>query len=153
MSTNASCQCGEAAFEIHGAPLMRGYCHCTICQRFNEAPYGDITIFRRRDVALPDESKVAYHNYTSPPMVDRGKCVACGKPAVECLSLPMMPDLVIVPSANIRDESLRPAPAMHIFYDTRQADVDDGLPKHAGFLRSQLAFSWQLIRALLRRRG
>lgn len=151
MMNNASCQCGEAAFRIEGQPLMRGYCHCTICQRFNEAPFADITIFRRRDVVLPEAARVAYQNYTSPPMVNRGKCVACGKPAVETLSLPLMPDLVIVPSANIEDASLLPAAGMHIFYDTRQADVDDALPKYSGFVRSQLAFSWRLLKALMRR--
>lgn len=152
MENNACCECGEAGYRISGQPLMRGYCHCTICQKFNDAPFADITIFRRRDVTLPEASRVAYHNYTSPPMVNRGKCVACGKPAVETLSLPLMPDLVIVPSANIHDTSLLPAPALHIFYDTRQADVDDGLPKYAGFLRSQLAFSWRLLKGLVRRR-
>ena len=151
MDNNASCQCGEAALQIHGKPLMRGFCHCTICQGFNEAPCADITIFRRREVTLPAKEKVAYRNYTSPPMVDRGKCVACGKPAVECLSLPLLPDLVIVPTANIRDAALVPEPSLHIFYDTRQSDVDDGLPRYEGFVRSQLAFTWRLLKALLRR--
>ena len=150
METNASCQCGEAAFAIHGRPLLHGYCHCTICQAFNEGAYADITLFRAGDVTLPSEGKVDYQYYTSPPMVHRGKCAACGKPAVETMSLPLMPKLVIVPTANIKDASLVPSPIIHIFYHRRQADVDDGLPKHSGYLKSQLAFSWQLVKALLK---
>lgn len=151
MEPNASCQCHETAFAIHGKPLLRGFCHCSICQEFNEAPYGDITIFRARDVDLPDEQKVNYKYYTSPPMVRRGKCAACGKPAVETLSLPLMPELVIVPSANVHESGLVPEPAMHIFYGSRQADVQDELPKYQGYLRSQLAFSMKLIKALFRK--
>lgn len=151
MAINASCQCGSAGFSIQGQPLLHGYCHCSICQAFNDAAYGDITLFRARDVTLPEAGKVEYRYYTSPPMVHRGKCVACGKPAVETLSLPLMPGLVIVPTANIHEPERVPAPSIHIFYGSRRADIEDDLPKYEGYLASQLAFGWQLTRALLRK--
>ena len=42
---DCGCSCGEVEFTISSKPLFRGYCHCTICQRFNDAPYADITVF------------------------------------------------------------------------------------------------------------
>ena len=153
MEPNALCHCGVVAFSIHGAPRLHGYCHCTICQAFNEAPFADITLFRQRDVTLPSEELLDYQFYTSPPMVRRGKCKACGKPAVETLSLPLLPKLVIVPTANIRDAALVPPPSIHMFYHRRQAEVQDNVPKYEGYLRSQLAFGRRLIGSLLRRSG
>ena len=153
MEFNASCQCGHAAFVILGEPLLHGYCHCTVCQAFNEAPFADITLFRARDVILPAEGDVDYRYYSSPGLVSRGKCVACGKPAVETMKLPLMPGVVIVPTANIRDPGLVPPPSLHIFYHRRQMEVVDDLPRYQGYVRSQLAFSWRLVRALLRRPG
>lgn len=149
--SNCHCACGQASFEVHGTPLLRAFCHCTICQAFNAAPFSDITLFRRRDVRMPDANTVSYRNYASPAMVYRGKCVKCESPAVEYIDFALMPDIVIVPTANIVEPTYVPQPALHIFYDTRVADVDDGLPKHQGFLTSQGAFGWHLLKALVRR--
>lgn len=149
--SHCQCECGAARFSVSGQPLLRGFCHCTICQAFNDAPFADITLFRRQDVTMPAEGSVAYRNYASPAMLYRGKCVKCQKPAVEYIDFPLMPDVVIVPTAVIDDQSIVPAPSLHIFYDRRQQDVDDALPKHNGYLASQCAFGWHLVRALLRR--
>ena len=67
------------------------------------------------------------------------------------MKLPLMPGLVIVPTANIRDPDLVPPPSLHIFYHRRQSEVVDDLPRYQGYLRSQLAFSWRLVKSLLRR--
>lgn len=147
---NCQCACSQTRFRVNGNPLIRGYCHCSICQAFNQADYGDITIFRARDVVKPTEGSVEFHSYRFPPMVKRGKCVHCGKPAIEYLTLPPLPELVIVPTANIGDATLIPEPSLHIFYGTRVADIDDSLPKYSGYLRSQIAFGRRLMGALLK---
>ncbi|MGB1220440.1 MAG: GFA family protein [Alcanivoracaceae bacterium] len=150
-ASHCQCECGAASFSVRGAPLMRGFCHCTICQTFNEAPFADITLFRRRDVEMPAADSVAYRNYASPAMLYRGKCVKCHKPAVEYMDFPLMPDVVIVPTGTISNQAIVPSPTLHIFYDKRQQDVDDGLPKHRGYLASQCAFGWHLLKALTKK--
>jgi hypothetical protein len=147
---NCQCSCGKARFNVRGHPMFRGFCHCTICQAYNDAPYADITLFRAKHVDMPRAGSVEYKTYRAPPAVQRGKCIACGRPAVEFIHIFPMPKLIIVPSANILDPALVPKPALHIFYDSRVADVDDDLPKFQGYLSSQLAFGRQLVASLLR---
>lgn len=144
------CQCGRARFSIAGRPLLRAYCHCLICQEFNQADFADITVFYRKDVSLEREESVLFRVYKQPPLVRRGKCRTCGMPAIERLNIPLMPRMAIVPSRNIEDARLLPEPSLHIFYHRRKADAQDDLPKYSGFLNSQSRFSIALAGAMLR---
>lgn len=146
---NCQCHCGMTRFSVHAQPILRGFCHCTICQAFNEAAYADITIFRRRDIAYPEDNQVAFKAHRWPPLLQRGRCIACEQAAVEFLRMPLMPELAIIPTANIADGSYVPAPALHIFYDHRAQDADDALPKYAGYARSQLALGRRIVAAML----
>lgn len=146
---NAQCPCTSTQFNLQGTALLRGFCHCTICQAFNQAGYADITLFRAKDVQKPDPALVALKSYRSPPILQRGKCCQCDQPAIEYFHLFPMPEVVIVPTANILDANLVPEPSLHIFYDRRVDDVQDTLPKYSGYLSSQLAFGRRLMSALL----
>lgn len=148
-SANGHCHCEVTKLTIRGNPIIRGFCHCTICQAFNQAPYADITLFHARDIHCPGNNPVAFEVHRSPPLLQRGRCTACGHPAIEFLRLPLMPKLAIIPSANISNPALVPEPSLHIFYGTRVADVDDGLPKYTGYAHSQLAFGSRAIAAML----
>lgn len=150
-ANGARCPCGSVAFETTGAALLRAYCHCSICRAFNGTDYADVTVFRADDVHSLHERAVDFKFYKRPPLVHRGTCRRCGEAAVEKARVPPMPELIIVPSANLA-EAARPAPAMHIFYGDRVTDVDDGLPKHDGFVASQLAFGLSLLKGLCARR-
>lgn len=147
------CACGTVGLTTTAAPLLRGICHCTICQSFNQAPFADITVYRARDVQVTGLDGVEFETYRPPPAVQRGKCGACRKPAIEYLKLPGLPKLAIVPSANLAVVADLPEPALHIFYHRRVADATDELPRFSGYLRSQLAFSLRLAGALWRSRN
>lgn len=149
---NAGCGCGGAQFRIEGTPLMRLFCHCTLCQAFNQAPYADITVFRGKDVVMPAPETVRYQTLRPPPAVQRGACSQCGKPAVEFMHLGPLPKFVFVPTANLRDPTQVPEPSLHMFYNRRVADINDDLPKVSGYLKSQVASVRMLIGALMRRR-
>lgn len=144
------CRCGQAQFTVAGAPLFRFYCHCTICQAFNGAPFADVTVFRARGLALPPGDAIRFRAHRPPPNIQRGACAKCDGPAVELVNLPLLPRLAIVPSQNLPDAPLPPA-AFHMFYNRRRADANDKLPKYDGYWRSQLAFSRHLIPSLIRR--
>ena len=142
-----TCDCGATDFETNGEPLFRILCHCTICQRFNSAPFGDVLVFEADNVSLPPQDAVNFQTYKPPPNVKRGKCAACAQPAVEVFSAPLFPRLVIVPAPMLKGEAGLPKPVAHMFYEKRVSDADDLYPKHHGFLRSELAFLNYLRRA------
>lgn len=149
-TASGQCACGEVRFDLRGAPLLRFFCHCTICQAFNQSAVADYTVFRRHDVDLPPQLALAFQAYRPPPAIQRGKCSACGKAAIEIMRLPMLPKLVFVPTLNLVDPALAPPPSLHTFYNRRLADARDELPKYSGYWRSQLAFLRRLAPALLR---
>lgn len=145
------CSCGSVVFETTGTPILRAYCHCTICQKFNNSDYADVTAFYAKSVSLLDEARVDYKVYKQPPLVHRGTCKQCNKPAIEKLNIPLMPKLILIPSSNFDDAGLLPDPVMHIFYDKRKHDIDDGLRKYSGFVSSQLRFSLGLMKGMITR--
>lgn len=142
---SAQCACGKNQFILLNKALLRVICHCEICQEFNQAPYADILIFNAKDVDLPENHRVEFKAYTSPPLVQRGKCKECHNPAIELLDMPMVPALRIIPVGNLVDKQALPAVDMHSFYHRRVADVDDGVPKYSGFVRSQAMFMLKLL--------
>lgn len=144
------CDCGSSQASLAAAPLFRVICHCTLCQRYNRAPFGDVALFRAADVEIDDESGIEYTAWKQPPMVQRGRCRACDGSAWERIGLPGLA-LVGVPVENVQSQTL-PPPAAHIYYGTRVADVDDGLPKHEGGFSSNLVWGRLLIGSLLKRR-
>ena len=146
-----SCECGHVTFDITGSPLFRMLCHCTICQQFNDAPFSDIVIYDAASVGEPAAGSVRYSTYKPPPNVQRGVCAQCGKPAIEQFRMPLLPGLTMVPSSVHTNPSKLPAPVAHVFYHRRVADAGDTLPKHEGFLSSQLAFGKYLLAAKRRK--
>lgn len=141
------CACGQTKFQIKGTPLVRGYCHCTLCQKYNNAPFGDITVYRAKDIELPPESAVEYAYHRQPNLLSRGVCVTCRSPAIEKMNVLAMMKFVIVPTANIVNHDHLITPSLHIFYDKRVADIDDGLPKHHGYFASQSGFLKALLKS------
>ena len=135
-----TCSCGASRFQADGEPLFRILCHCTICQRFNSAPFADVLVFRAEDVSLPPPHAVSFETYKPPPNVQRGKCATCAQPTVVVFDLPVLPKLVTVPRAMLGSDADVPSPVAHVHYDNRVSDAKDAYPKHRGFLRSQFAF-------------
>ncbi len=148
-----SCECGEAKFTLKGKPLVRMFCHCTICQEFNESDFSDITVFLTKDIEFDQSQNIEFRKYKAPPAVDRGKCGSCHKPIIEFLDVPLFPSLTIIPSQNIGKCSNLPESCAHIFYHRRVKDIDDSLPKYSGFIGSQFLFMKKLFSGMLRRRS
>ena len=135
-----TCSCGATSFQTIGEPLFRFYCHCTICQRFHDAPFADILVYRAEDVALPPPGAVIFDAHKPPANVQRGKCATCGQPAVAVLTARFLPRLVTVFRPMFTSDADLPSPVAHGFYDKRVTDADDLYPKHEGYFRSQYAF-------------
>lgn len=155
MSQRVDCQCACAAvkFSVTAPPLVHAYCHCTICQSFNEAPFGDVLLYRAQDVEMPPEEQVDYGTYRSPPAVQRGRCRQCGKPAIEHMTMFPMPKMIFVPAQNVRDPESLPPASMHLFYHRRVEDAQDSLPKYEGYWPSQIAFIKRMLVERMKRRS
>lgn len=134
------CQCGHIQFDVPVKPRLRMLCHCTICQKFNQSSYADVLVYNTKDIKTPSNEFVSFTTYKAPPNVSRGQCVKCGQAAIETFSFPLMPKLTMVPAAMFSEAVDLPMPKAHMFYEKRARDIDDDLPKHNGFLKSQLAF-------------
>jgi hypothetical protein len=145
------CSCGACEFRVTGKPLFRIFCHCTICRRFNAAPFADVVMYRSRDVENPTLGAVNFETYRPPPNVQSGKCAKCSKAAIEVFESRLLPSLTMVPFTMFESGTDMAQPSAHVFYEKRETEVNDALPKHCGYLRSQAAFGRYLVLSLLRR--
>ncbi|UCH46720.1 MAG: GFA family protein [Betaproteobacteria bacterium] len=139
----ASCVCGAVQITMHGRALSRFYCHCSICQRLNKAPFGDPVFVWRWNVHVEDPTQLTWKRYRWLPInLNRGTCQTCGTLILEHLAATPMS---VVIGRAWEDPQLLPPAWGHIFYESRVADVDDGLPKRSGYMSSELAaFGWNL---------
>jgi hypothetical protein len=140
-----SCECEGSRFEIDGAPIGRFYCHCLICQDFNNRPYADVTMFRAQSVRLADDCVIDFKRYRAFPGLDRGNCAKCGAPVIEFVRPGPLPRLAFVPSQTVPDLGALPAPSRHIFYERRAADVADDVPKSTGYWPSELFLTRMIL--------
>ena len=136
-TNDAQCPCGTSKFRLSKTPTRRFICHCTICQGVYRQPFADVTVMSAARVAIDTPETIEFGKYKEGPALDRGICKECNNPVVGFL--PVMPfvRLAFVPCTNIQDQDALPDPAMHIYYDSRVADIDDALPKIEGDKKSQ----------------
>lgn len=111
----------------------------------------DVVVYRRDSVLEPAARLIEFKTWRAPPNVQRGRCVNCAAPSIEVFDPPLLPGLIIVPRAMFAHGTALPAPAAHLFYEERQNDHDDELPKHRGYVGSQLAFARHVIPGLFGR--
>ena len=147
METNqhsCQCPCGTNKFSAVGEPIVRFFCHCTICQDKYQAPFADVTLFKLPSVRLPGQA-TTYGKYKRFAAIDRGICDACHKPVMAKMGSGDK-GYAFISTQNFVDPSALPPSIMHVFYGTRAADIEDDLPKHSSWLSSQWAFL-KLLRA------
>lgn len=139
MSYSCQCPCGATRYQIHGEPILRFYCHCTICQQQYQAPYVDVSLFKLSDVDLQDDPEITYGRFKRFGAVDRGRCPSCDKPILSKMGKGENSFAFMAARNCINAEDLPPAD-MHVFYGTRTADVEDDLPKYSNVITSRYAF-------------
>ncbi|MDQ0304656.1 GFA family protein [Ancylobacter polymorphus] len=55
MMLTGGCNCGEVRYEIDGAPLRTGLCHCATCRRQSGSAFSFFAIWPRARVTLSGE--------------------------------------------------------------------------------------------------
>ncbi len=139
MTYACQCPCATTRFQIHGEPITRFYCHCTICQAQYQAPFVDVTLYKLHEVELPENHGLRFAKLKRFLAVDRGFCPSCNKPVMAKVGEGDKA-YAFVSVRNYLDPAELPAPEMHVYYGTRVADVDDDLPKYGNFFTSNWAF-------------
>ena len=104
--------------------MAAGYCHCHSCRKWHAAPVNAWSGWSKDKVRITGKTL---------PSEQTGKCkrVCCtqcgGGVANEIPDLGM----IVVYPMTLADSDFTFEPAMHIFYDERVMDLNDGLPKFA----------------------
>ncbi|MGH1419313.1 MAG: GFA family protein [Hyphomicrobiaceae bacterium] len=150
MRAKGICECQHVRFEFEGLPLFRAFCHCKICQEFNQADFADIIVVRSKDITVREMERIKFKSYRQPPILSRGRCVKCNGVAIETMRIPVLPRLTILPYQTLSRATGVPDPQFHMFYHRRVKEVCDDLPKSSNYLQSQLRFSSALLAGLLR---
>ena len=127
---NGQCQCGQSQFSLSRMPTRRFLCHCTICQGVYKAPYADVLVTSAKSAKIASEHSLEFKRLNGEKSVDRGVCSQCETPTIGFLKVLPGIKLGLVPSARLEGAAGLPDPAMHIFYESRVADVHDNLPKY-----------------------
>jgi hypothetical protein len=146
-----SCPCGACSFEALRAPQARLICHCTLCQAFTGQGYSDVAIMPGSKVILHNEAGILFRRYKRfrfpPPNLNRGRCRICDSPVVETAG-PAAMRLLFLPVANFHRSEHVPRAGVHMFYEHRQADADDDVPKRCGYFPSQRALVGLIAKSL-----
>lgn len=133
----ARCHCTAVRYESRAEPVDAKICHCRDCQVLHGAPMQWAAIFHKKDVRFVAGVEhlrfySSTHGRAERILPCKVACSLCATPIADegrnmWLAFPTLFDFgepALVPS------SFRPS--CHIFYGSRVADIQDGLPKWAG---------------------
>lgn len=142
---SCQCLCGQTQVAVAKPPMLRFHCHCTICQDLYKQPFSDVTVMWAKDATLTQGEQVAYKRPGL--LLKRGVCIQCEQPIFATMTLFPGVKLAFVPANRYDDQVRLPQVTAHIFYHRRQSDSDDGLLKVKGFMKSELAISWLIVKS------
>ncbi len=133
--------------------MTRFFCHCTICQTVYGRPFSDVTVSWAKHALIEIPNEVEFKRSRPPPNLNRGLRKACKMPVVGQMTLLPALRLSFVPTHVYQNPEDAPEARMHIFYDKRQGDVTDELPKYSGYVRSELAVSRLILAGMFGRQA
>ena len=119
------CFCGAVHFEVKGAPVFQGYCHCTDCRGWIGAPVHAATLWPKDNFKFTKGGDNV-HMYAKTPNSERRSCKTCGSHFM--VNHPSM-GMVDILASTMTGFPFKPA--MHIFYGEKMISMKDGLPKFA----------------------
>jgi hypothetical protein len=143
--TSCRCECGQTQVRVAKPPMLRFHCHCTICQDLYQQPFSDVTVMWAKDAKLTESEHIEYKRPGL--LLKRGVCTQCEQPIFATMTLFPGLKLAFVPSNRYDDQTKLPHATAHIFYHRRQSEMDDGVLKVRGFIKSELAISWLIMKS------
>ena len=133
------CLCGAVRFRITAKPLLAGYCHCTMCQKWSGGPFSAGATVPFEEFTFTKGKPAAYE---STPGNLRMFCGACGSPlGVRVVEDPKLMDFTL----GCLDDSNLIKPEGHGYTSTQVSwcEIDDGLPRYAYDLGPESGKLWR----------
>jgi hypothetical protein len=117
------CFCGAVQFEVSGAPVAMGYCHCESCRHWSAGPVNAFTLWQPASLTVKrGADKIGTFNKT--PRSSRKWCTKCGG---HLFTDHPHWKLVDVYAAVI--PTLKFEPGVHVNYQETVLRMHDGKPK------------------------
>ena len=129
-AVTGGCLCGAVRYEIHGAPMVAGHCHCGDCRKTSGAAHGTFAAYPENAVKITGKLTHFKVKADSGMMADRGFCPVCGSWISG--SPESVPGAVAITIATF-DNPEAVTPQMR-FYDKRRISwdvIDPALPAFA----------------------
>ncbi|KAK7043014.1 hypothetical protein VNI00_008752 [Paramarasmius palmivorus] len=131
-TNRGGCYCGALTYSVTGKPLLAAYCHCTQCQKLTGCPFihsihFDPSAFQWTHIG--GDAAWDVYQVKDKPAMNRYRCKTCGA----CVA--MFHDQFkrwCIWGAQLEHVAEELKPKVHVFYDTRLLDVNDGLDKWEG---------------------
>jgi len=118
-----ACFCQQVQFEVTGAPVAMGYCHCDSCRHWSAGPVNAFTLWQPNALKVTaGADKIGTYNKT--PASFRKWCKQCGGHLFT--DHPGM-GLVDVYAAVL--PTLKFAPGVHVNYQETVLHIHDGVTK------------------------
>jgi hypothetical protein len=117
------CFCGSVEFQVTGAPVAMGFCHCTSCRQWSAGPVNAFTLWKPESLMVTRGADMV-GTYNKTPQSVRRWCKKCGGHLFT--GHPSM-GLVDIYAAKL--PMLRFEPALHVHYGEAAVRMRDGLPK------------------------
>jgi hypothetical protein len=123
------CACGAVKVTANGKPRSAGYCHCESCRRWHTAPINAWAAWPGDAVTITqgEDKLVRFDTRDQGGSNVRCECGQCGSGVMNQRHDGMT---VVYPSA-LYGSGFKHEPMVHIHYQERVLDVNDGLPKFA----------------------
>lgn len=119
----ATCFCGAVEFEVSGAPVSMGYCHCRDCSAWAAAPVNAFSLWRRDTLRITKgEASIGTFNKTEGSA--RKFCAICGGHLMND-----HPGLRLVDVFASVLQNFTHVPTLHVHYRNKTVSIKDGLPK------------------------
>ena len=122
-----SCFCGEVEFEVTGAAVDTGYCHCSSCRSYTGAPLASWTLWQAENVRVT-KGEALLGGFNKTGFSHRRFCTRCGghvlveHPGLGFTDIPA----AVLPTLPFK-------PTVHLNYAETVLPMKDGLPKLKDF--------------------
>ncbi len=117
------CFCGAVQFEVSGAPVAMGYCHCESCRQWSAGPVNAFTLWQPESLRVTrGADNVGTYNKT--PRSYRKWCTKCGGHLFTDHPHWKLVDIyaAVIPT-------LKFDPGVHVNYQETVLRMHDGKPK------------------------
>jgi hypothetical protein len=117
------CFCGQVQFEVTGAPVAMGYCHCDSCRQWSASPVNAFTLWKPEALRIVSGAE-SIGVYSKTPKSDRRWCTHCGGHLFTNHPLWGVVDVYAAMLPRLRFE-----PGLHVNYQETVLRIRDGTPK------------------------